>query len=489
MKLTRKNLVRLKDSRGIEIPEYDKPITKPAIVHLGVGGFHRAHMARYCDLLLKQQTQSEWHICGVGVLAQDSHLQKKLTEQDYLYSLVELAQDTKVSVIGAITDYLLASDNPSALLEKLAAPETKIISLTITESGYPYNQSTKSLVDDLPDVAHDLAFPASPRTAFGYITYALYLRMMRGLSGLTLLSCDNVSHNGDVSKHTLLAYAYRFSDELAQWIEGNVSFPNSMVDRITPVTTAEHIQRLKANYAIEDKCPVVCESFSMWILEDKFANGRPDWDNVGVRFTQDVGPFETMKLSLLNASHTAMAYLGYLGGYTFTYEVMEDKQFCEFLIDFMTLDVMPILPEVPGIDLNLYIQSLLERFSNRYCADLLTRLCFDGSGKIPQFLIPTINTLLNKDKNLNRVALIIASWVYYLSSQPIQHIADPRAEELILDGGNRQTYYLEILKYTDIFGANLAESVPFKQTYFKWLTELEQKPVNEVLSELLSMSK
>ncbi|XOV78049.1 MAG: mannitol dehydrogenase family protein [Aestuariibacter sp.] len=482
MKLHRKNLSYL-GQQPISVPAYQEPIGKPAIAHIGVGGFHRAHMARYCDLLLNLEPHSEWHICGIGVLPQDKVLQQKLLEQDCLYSLMELKEDPKVSVIGSISDFVLAPENPKQVMEILSAPETKIVSLTITESGYPFNKATQQLMKDLPDVAHDLADPDTPKTAFGLILSGLMLRKQAGLPGFTVLSCDNLPHNGDVAKKVLLAYAEHQSQDLADWVARNVTFPNSMVDRITPVTTDEHKSQLQQLCDIEDQCPVVCEEFSMWIMEDNYISGRPAWEKVGVTFTDNVVPFETMKLSLLNATHSAMAYMGLMAGFTYTYEVTENEAFCTFLQDFMDKDVTPILPNIPGIDLTEYKAQLMARFGNRHCPDLLVRLSFDGSGKLPQFLIPTIEAILTNDGDLHRVALIIASWAYYLKTRPSDQIADPRAQELTALRDS-PVFYRQLLQKFDIFGDVLGKSHEFETAYLYWLKKLEETSVKDILKEL-----
>ncbi|MCY7296718.1 mannitol dehydrogenase family protein [Alteromonas sp. a30] len=482
MKLNRKNLPYIAQQQ-VAVPQYNAPTNKPAIVHIGVGGFHRAHMARYCDQLLNNNAETEWHICGVGVMPQDKVLQEKLLGQDCLYSLMELSATPRVSVIGAISDFILAPENPESVVAKLSEPTTKIVSLTITEGGYPYNRATQTLMRNNPDVAHDLAHPTQPKTAFGYILYGLMQRMQKGLNGFTVLSCDNLPHNGDIARAVLLAFARHQSEALAEWIQDNVTFPNSMVDRITPVTTPEHVTQLASQLDIEDSCPVVCEPFSMWVMEDNFCAGRPNWEAVGVTFTDNVIPFESMKLSLLNATHTAMAYLGIMGGFTYTYAVIENSAFRTFLQQFMDEDVTPILASVPGVDLTAYKAQLLERFGNRHCADPISRLCFDGSGKIPQFLVPSIDAMLREKMDLNRVALIVASWSYYLKTRSLEHIADPRAEEL-WHLAQQPDFFHRIIEKTDIFGNQLGKSPAFKTSYLYWLDSLEHNSIEAILDKV-----
>jgi len=474
MKLCNANLNRL--DQAVTIPTYPRESANHGIVHIGVGGFHRSHQAYYTDLLLNKSTTQEWSICGVGLMRFDQTIKQAFATQDNLYSLMMFGSrgEKEVQVIGSITDYLFAPDDPSAVIEKLASESVRIVSLTITEGGYHIDSNSGELITTTADVRHDLAHPQQPKTAFGYLVAALALRRERGLAPFTVMSCDNVPHNGAVAKLALLAFAGEQSASLRQWISDNVSFPNSMVDRITPTTKPEHINWLNDQYSIEDQTPVICESFIQWVLEDDFCNGRPAWDSVGVQFTEDVAPYENMKISLLNASHTAIAYLGYMADYRFTHEVMEDKRFIRLLNGFMDIDVTPILGEIPGVDLEVYKATLIERFSNQACGDQLERLCMDGSNKFGKFIVPTINALLTQDKPIERVALIVASWAVYLKTMPVTSINDVNAEKLHRITNLADNMAAEFLGVREIFGDIIPSSACFLKAFERSFKQIEQ---------------
>lgn len=488
MKLTNSTLAQL--SPAVSVPAYDRGSLRHGIVHIGVGGFHRSHEAVYTHQLLQAGGSEDWSICGVGLREGDRTMGQVLAGQDHLYTLIELGADgtNAVSVIGAITDFLFAPDDQNAVIEKLASPHVRIVSLTITEGGYNVDDSTGRFHDTHPDVVHDLENPQQPRTVFGFLTEALRRRRERGLPPFTVLSCDNLPDNGHVARAALLAFAELKDSDLANWIAKEASFPSSMVDRITPGTNDKHRQWLKANYDIEDGWPVICEPFSQWVLEDDFCNGRPEWEKVGVQFTDNVAPYERMKIRLLNASHSAMAYLGYLAGYRYTHEVMADERFSQFIRDFMDKDASPLLGPIAGIDVPTYKRTLIERFSNPQMGDQLARLCMDGSSKIPKFLVPTIQTLIHEGRPLSRVATIIASWALYLQGtdehgKPFE-INDPMAERLRAAVADRAYLTRNFLGMDEIFSARLANSEAFAVAFDTALDKLETNGVLAVLQSL-----
>ncbi|MDP2146717.1 MAG: mannitol dehydrogenase family protein, partial [Pseudomonas sp.] len=340
--------------------------------------------------------------------------------------------DTEVRVIGAISDMLLAQDGAQALIDKLASPQIRIVSLTITEGGYCIDDSNGEFMAHLPQIQHDLAHPDTPTTVFGFICAALTQRRAAGIPAFTVMSCDNLPHNGAVTRKALLAFAALRDADLHDWIQANVSFPNAMVDRITPMTSTAHRLQLHDEHGVDDAWPVVCEPFVQWVLEDKFVNGRPAWEQVGVQFTDDVTPYEEMKIGLLNGSHLALTYLGFLKGYRFVHETMNDPLFVAYMRAYMDLDVTPHLAPVPGIDLTEYKQTLVQRFSNQAIADQLERVCSDGSSKFPKFTVPTINRLIAEGRDTERAALVVAAWALYLQGVDENgvryRIPDPRAD-------------------------------------------------------------
>jgi mannitol 2-dehydrogenase len=418
-------------------PGYDRAAVSAGIVHIGVGNFHRAHEAMFIDDVLALGF-ADWAICGVGILEADRAMRDALWAQDNLYTLVTSSPDgTSVArVIGSIHEYLYAPDDPNAVLDRLADPGTHIVSLTITEGGYSVDDATGEFDPrdplTLQDLQPDVRLPAS---VLGYITAGLARRRAAGTPPFTVMTCDNIQGNGQVARTAVVGFAARKDPDLAAWIAQNVAFPNSMVDRITPVTTAETRASVLAEYGIDDRWPVRAESFVQWVLEDTFPSGRPPLERVGVQMVDDVEPYELMKLRLLNASHQAMAYPGILAGDQWVHEVGRDPLFASFLLDYMRLEAIPTLRPVPGIDLDAYCHELIDRFSNEAVLDTLARLAVDGSDRIPKFLLPVLRQQLETGGEIRRCALTLAAWSRFLegrteTGEPTP-IVDRRATELI----------------------------------------------------------
>jgi mannitol 2-dehydrogenase len=402
-------------SGRVPVPGYDRSKVGTGIVHVGVGGFHRAHQAMYADALMNQGESLDWGICGVGVLPADRAMRDALGAQDGLYTLVQKHSDGtwEPRVIGSIVEYLFAPDNPQAVIEKMAAPATRILSLTVTEGGYNINDTTGDFDADHPDVRHDTTPGAIPRTAFGLIIEALRRRRERGLTPFTVMSCDNLPSNGDLTRGALTAFARLRDPDLAGWIDAETAFPNGMVDRITPETTEADRVGLVERFGIEDRWPVVCEPFTQWVLQDAFTAGRPAYGQAGVQLVGDVEPYELMKLRLLNASHQAMCYFGYLAGYRLVHEAAQDKLVRRFLQGYMDAEGTPTLPPVPGVDLDDYKSTLIERFSNPQIRDTIARLCAQSSDRIPKWLLPVVRDQLAAGGEIRRSAAVVASWARY----------------------------------------------------------------------------
>ncbi|WP_406275681.1 mannitol dehydrogenase family protein [Nocardia sp. NBC_00881] len=399
----------------VSVPTYDRSRISTGIVHFGVGGFHRAHQAMYIDRLLERGGAREWGICGVGVLPADQRMRDALAEQDALYTLAVIEPDGTWStrVIGSIVEYLYAPDDPEAVLEKLADPATRIVSLTITEGGYNSSAVTGEFDAANPVIRADLETDAAPATVFGLVTEALARRRVRGIAPFTIMSCDNIEGNGQAARAAFGAFARMRDPGLGDWVEREVRFPNSMVDRITPVTPPEAIAEISRRYGLEDRWPVVTEPFTQWVLEDSFALGRPDFGAAGVQLVADVAPYELMKLRLLNASHQALAYLGYLSGYRLVHEAAQDPVFQRFLFRYMDHEATPTLPSVPGVDLVWYKHTLIERFSNPAIGDTIARLCAESSDRIPKWLLPVIRQQLAAGGEIGCAAAIVAGWARY----------------------------------------------------------------------------
>jgi mannitol 2-dehydrogenase len=397
-------------------PTYDRDGLVAGIVHVGVGGFHRAHQAMYVDRLLARGEAREFAICGVGVLPSDKRMAEVLDAQDGLYTLVEKAPDgsLRAHVIGSIVEYLHAPSDPEAVLTKLADPATRIVSLTVTEGGYNIDAVTGEFAVDDPDVQHDLHSGEPPRTTFGLVTEGLRRRRAAGIAPFTVMSCDNIEGNGHVAQRVFTTFARLADPELGDWVEDEVRFPNSMVDRITPVTTPEDVALVRDDLGVDDAWPVVCEPFTQWVLEDSFGPlGRPAFDEVGVQVVDDVRPYELMKLRLLNASHQALCYFGYLSGYRLVHEVCQDPLFADFLLAYMEQEGSPTLDPVPGIDLDAYRHELVERFSNANVRDTVARLCAESSDRIPKWLLPVIREQIAAGGPMERSAAVVASWARY----------------------------------------------------------------------------
>lgn len=461
----------------VEVPNYDRSGVAQSIVHVGVGGFHRSHQAVYLDDLCRDHGATEWGLCGVGLLAHDIRIRDALHSQDCLYTHVEQSvSGDQARVIGSILDFLFAPENPEAVIEKMASDDTRIVSLTITEGGYFIDQGTGEFQQDHPDIVHDLAHPHHPTCTFGYLLEALDRRRQRDRKPFTVLSCDNVQGNGDIARKVLLRFAQLRDPSLHDWLAEHGAFPNCMVDRITPATTDAERALVREVFGIEDAWPVVSEPFRQWVIEDRFCNGRPPFEKVGVQMTPDVHPYETMKIRLLNASHSAMGYLGYLAGHSYIYEIMGDPGFRKYILDLMNEEVTPILKPVPGVDLEAYKQTLIERFANPKIKDQTTRICLHGSAKVPKFILPTIREQLARGGSVRRLSLAVASWCRFLAGtdeqgNPIE-INDPMADELHRQAkaaGQDPKLFLEM---REIFGDDLPQSRVFVEEVSQALRSL-----------------
>ena len=470
----------------VTVPSYDRSRVTTGIVHFGVGGFHRAHQAMYLDRLLEEGRATDWGICGVGTMPGDRRMAQVLREQDGLYTLVVKHPDGSLDarVIGSITNYLYAPDDPEAVLAVMAAPTTRIVSLTITEGGYHFHPSTGELDPDDPALQADLRPGAAPGSVFGLVVEALARRRASGTPAFTVMSCDNIQGNGEVAHRMITAFARLKDADLADWIETNVPFPSSMVDRITPVTTDADRQRVAEEFGVEDAWPVMTESFTQWVLEDHFPQGRPPYEEVGVQLVDDVTPYELMKLRLLNASHQALCYLGYLAGYRFAHEVCQDPLFTDFLLGYMRREGEPTLQPVPGVDLGRYEHQLIDRFANPEIRDTLARLCAESSDRIPKWLVPVIREQLAAGGPVERSALVVASWARYAEGvdeqgRPIE-VVDRLRDRLMAAAERQREEPLAFLQDRSLFG-DLADQPRFVESYTRALDALHNLGARETL--------
>ncbi len=424
----------------LTVPTYDRAALVPAVVHLSVGGFSRAHQLTYFDDVAERRISRGWGVVGVGL--RHRLMQEALAPQDNLYTVVERSPDgERARVVGVLTDYLFAPDAPAAVLDRLADPRTRVVTMTITDAGYLLDPRTGTFTPD-DDVLLDLAHPAAPRTVFGFLVEALDRRRRAGTAPFTVLSCDNLHRNGDATRAGVVGFAALRDEVLARWITDRVAFPSSMVDRITPQTAPEERAAVARRYGVDDRWPVVTEPFAQWVIEDTFCNGRPPLDQVGVRYVPDVTGYELMKTRLLNATHSALGYLGTLAGHERIDLLMADPVFAAYARQLMDDEVTPLVRCPEGIDLAEYKATLLQRFANPAIADRLSRLCRRGSTKLPQHLLPSLRQALAEGRPRGLLTLALAGWVRYLQRTddagvplPVEDDAGPRLQALALAGG------------------------------------------------------
>ncbi|RFA13141.1 mannitol dehydrogenase [Subtercola boreus] len=471
-------------------PNYDRSALTTGIVHFGLGNFHRAHQAMYLDRLMERGEALDWAICGVGVMPADVRMRDALAAQNNLYTLVLKHADGTLEprVIGSIHQYLYAPDDPEKVLATLANPATRIVELTVTEGGYNIDRATGEFDLTNPDIVHDLGTVEHPLTVFGLVVEGLRRRRDAGVEPFTIMSCDNIQGNGHVARQTFGAFAEAKDPELASWITTHVSFPNSMVDRITPVTTEADRSLVTERFAINDQWPVMAEPFVQWVLEDDFTLGRPAYEEVGVQMVSDVEPYELMKLRLLNASHQAMAYFGYLLGHRYAHEAATDPFIVELLRRYMDDEATPTLSPVPGIDLAVYKATLLERFANPEIRDTLARLCQDSSDRIPKWLIPVVRSNIDNGGQTLLSAAIIASWARYAEGvdelgEPID-VVDPLASSLIPLANTYPQNPLGFLQNERVFG-DLASHPVVAGQYAEALRVLHEQGAQAALTQQL----
>ncbi len=447
------------------------------IVHIGVGNFFRAHQAVYLDALLADDTNAGWGICGVGMLEPDRAIRDGLQAQGFSYSLVLKHPDGRRErqEIHALRQMLLAPEDPWAVVERLADPATRIVTLTITEGGYNINDLTGDFDTEAPAVRADAERGAAPRTVFGVVAHALDRRRKAGEVPFTVVSCDNLEANGHLARGAFIAFARMLDAELAEWVEAHVAFPNSMVDRITPMTTEADRAMVRADFGVEDLVPVTCEPFMQWVLEDHFTAGRPPLENVGVQLVEDVRPYELMKLRLLNAGHQALAYYGLLLGLTHVHDAAQDPDLRSFTRRYMDEESTPTLSPVPGVDLDLYKATLIERFSNPEIADTLARLAAFSTDRIPKWVVPVIGENRRNGGQVTLAAGIVASWLRYTELMP----------EQVVDRRSVGRSIASLLADRELFG-DLVEDEAFLSAVEVALTDLRELDARAALRKLLA---
>ena len=470
---------------------YDRKKIKAGILHIGVGNFHRAHEEFYTNLLLEDEDQQEWGICGAMLLPGDERLYKILEKQGGEYTLTVCGRDGRDEVyrIGSLTELIWGVENPEKVLGKIADKDIRIITMTITEGGYNIEKSTGEFILDNEDIRHDLQNPQTPKTVFGFVAEGLRKRKAAGNGPVTILSCDNLQHNGNTARKAFSAFVKAQDPGLAAWMEQNVTFPNSMVDRITPATRPEDIVRLNGKNGTDDEAPVYCEDFIQWVIEDNFIAGRPAWERVGAEFTSDVTAYENMKLSLLNASHTLLSYPSFLSGYRKVDDAMHDERIAAFVRTFMDKDITPYVPAPGNTDLELYKKTLIERFGNRTVSDQIARLCFDGISKFPVYVMPNLIKMIRDNADLTRVAYLIAAYRHYLKYRTDDNgasfeIAEPwmTAEDTALTESDRPVDFLGLSAFRS---TDLKAAPAFVEKYLEMVGAIRRDGAMKTLESIL----
>jgi fructuronate reductase/mannitol 2-dehydrogenase len=469
---------------SVDVPRYALTQRRVGIVHLGLGGFHRAHMARYTHLLMQQDPAAlDWSIAGAGLLPGDRRMAESLGPQDGLYTLVKRSGNIEnVSVIGSIAKVIFGGDSSAALLAEIASPAVRIVSLTVTENGYCLNPATRQLDPENALIRSDLATPDNPHSAIGILAEAYRRRMQAGVAPFTALTCDNIQHNGNVLRDAVLALARLRDPALAAWIETNGAFPNTMVDRITPITAPSDVEYLERTYGILDNWPVFCEDFTQWVIEDQFVAGRPAWQNVGAQFVADVTPYEMMKLRLLNGSHLAVAALGRLLGYTYIHEAIADDLLRRLMTALMDRETGPTLSPVPGIDLADYQRTLIARFANPAICDTVERVNTDAPLNV---LTVPIAARLQMDGSVDLLALALAGWMRRVRGVDEQghriDVRHPLADTLRRKAEEGGPDPMPLLSITQLFGSLGAEPLlvaPLRH----WLGALYERGAQRTLA-------
>ena len=479
VKLCLANLDRL--SVNVARPRYERSSLNPGILHIGVGNFHRSHQMVYLDRLFEQGRDLDWAVVGAGIKPYDAEQRRLLEGQDWLTTVVDLSADgSSARVVGSMIDF--CDVRAEAIIARLADPAIRIVSLTITEGGYYIDATSGGFDAEHPEIRHDAAHPGEPETVFGVLLAALGQRRARGLAPFTVLSCDNVPHNGDVTRRTVLGLAALISRDLHDWIAETVAFPNSMVDCITPATSERERELVAESFGLDDAAPVTCEPFRQWVIEDDFPQGRPTLEHVGVQFVDDVTPYETMKLRILNASHAAIAYPSALLGYEAVHDAMGDADIARWMMQLMRREVIPLLAPIPGIDFEDYLTTGAQRFSNPALGDTIARLCQDASNRLPKFVLPTVSDALERGAPIEGLALEIAFWSRYCAAAADSGIAldDPRSDQLTSAALTARSDPMAFLGLSEVFG-DLGRSEPLAEAFARQLETLWSRGPREAL--------
>lgn len=489
MRLSNQTLSQL--PKEVVVPTYDRSKIKTKIVHLGFGAFHRAHQAIYADILAAQY-DSDWGYCEVNLIGGEAQIQD-LKQQDCLFSVCEMSYDNwNTRVVGIAKEALHADvDGIQKVLDVMTRPEIAIVSITVTEKGYCYLPSTSSIDTNNPLIIHDVTNPHTPKSVPGVIVEALRLRKEQGLKPFTVMSCDNMPENGHVTRNVVLALAKQRDESLAQWIEDNVTFPSTMVDRIVPAATPETMAKIKKQLGgIDDPAGIAGEPFRQWVIEDNFVAGRPEWQKAGAELVNDVLPYEEMKLRMLNGSHSFLAYLGYLAGYLHIDECMQDPNYVKAARHLMLNEQATTL-RVKNVDLSAYADSLLDRYRNTGLKHRTWQIAMDGTLKLPQRMLDSVRYHLANGTPFDCLALGIAAWMRYVSgvddSSNVIEVCDPAAEklkELVLNSSDNQDRVNALLSLKHVFGEDLPKNPLFIEQVTKAYHSLRDIGAKETVKQI-----
>lgn len=474
---------------NVSRPQYKREALSPGILHFGPGNFHRAHQAVYLDSLMNAGKDLDWGIIGASVMPGDAQLRSAMLEQDCLFTVV--TQSSTVSeahIAGPMIDYLPVGDT-RAILDTLANPAIRIVSMTVTEGGYFVDAATGTFDPSHPAIVADVDGFDNPQTVFGLIVKGLANRRDHGEQAFTVMSCDNLPHNGVAARNAVVGFARLVDPALAEWIETHSSFPNGMVDRITPATGDRERERVKSLFGVDDQVPVFCEDYLQWVLEDKFVAGRPAFEQAGVEIVPDVSPYEMMKIRILNGGHAILAYPAGLLGIVYAHEAMQDDSVRAFLEAVQVREILPVVPPVPGVDIAQYQRSVVSRFSNPAIADTIRRLCFDGSNRQPKFTIATMADRLNSGGSIDGLALAAAFWCHYCegSDQNGQTIEpnDPSWETLQATAQASKENPLAWLAMRDVYG-ELGEHPVLQKAFSEALHGVRTEGVRGMIDRYLA---
>ena len=468
----------------ISKPTYDRRALTPGIVHIGLGNFHRAHQSWYLHRLLEMGVDHDWAIIGAGVRPFDTEQREKLLSQDCLSTLIELDPSGKsAEVVGSMIDYVPIEDGNGALIAQMADPVIRIVALTVTEGGYYIDPVTKALNSAHPDIEYDAANPSAPRTAFGSIIAALKIRCERNIGPFTLQSCDNLQGNGDILRQTIISLAKMSDVKLAQWIEAQCTFPNSMVDCIVPATGARELELAK-QIGVDDQVPVTHENFRQWVLEDAFCAGRPQWEKVGATFSDNVHGFETQKIRILNAGHQIIVNIAEILNIETISEAMEHAQIHTFFRKVQAEEIAPHVAQVAGMNPQQYVDLIERRFSNPEIIDTVRRVAFDGSSRHPGFILPTVHDGLATGTSIEGLALVEAAWARMCEGTredgSIIVSNDPFWDTLVATAKQAKVEPQAWLEMRNTYG-DLADKPQFQSAFCRWLMMIWDRGVEAAL--------